>query len=196
MPGAVSSRPSRTTRWAARSRVVQSPHNVGCSGPTSRMVVTSKARSRWATLMESFLSSCAPSKDLDATGADEHAMPGAVVGETCAVLAGHDRPALRGVGAVVEGLDRDVAAIAADPLDLAGRGQPNPVGRKAVDFRCIRERGLAVDFRGVDLAAGLARLRLDEHVTVLRRQRVAGTRTGGGDVLAPKNGYVFIETKS
>src|SRR5882757_6253863 len=105
-------------------------------------------------------------------------MPGAGVGETRAVLAGHDRPALRGVGAVVEGLDRDVAEVAADPLDLAVRGQPDSVGRKAVDFRRIRERRLAVGFLGVDLAAGLARLRLDEHVTVLRRQRVAGTRTG------------------
>jgi hypothetical protein len=51
MPGAASSLRSRTTRCAARSRAVHPSHNVGESGPTSLIVATRAARSRWAAVM-------------------------------------------------------------------------------------------------------------------------------------------------
>ena len=49
MPGAASTRYSRITKCAARSRVVQPSQRVGASGPTLRMVATRAARSRCAT---------------------------------------------------------------------------------------------------------------------------------------------------
>lgn len=48
MPAARSGRPSRTMRWASSSALVQLPHSVGTSGPTSRRVSHRAPRSAWA----------------------------------------------------------------------------------------------------------------------------------------------------
>ena len=46
MPAAPTIEFSRTSRWATRSRAVQSPHRVGTSGPRARAVSQSACRSR------------------------------------------------------------------------------------------------------------------------------------------------------
>src|SRR6185503_9679438 len=65
---------------------------------------------------------------VDLLDTDEHAVAGALVGETGAVAGGVDGPACGAVGAVVDGLDGDVAEIADDPRDVAVGGQVHAVG--------------------------------------------------------------------
>ncbi len=48
-PGPLSGRRSRTTRWAARSRVVHPSHRVGAAGPSSSKRSQRVARSCWAS---------------------------------------------------------------------------------------------------------------------------------------------------
>src|SRR5689334_11598728 len=118
MPGAASRRRSRTTRWAARSRVVQPSQRVGASGPAARMDSTSAARSRRATLIKATLEGFHP------FDSDDHSVSTALIADAGAVLARVDGPAHRAVLAIVEGDHRNVTEVSDDPLDLAVRGEP------------------------------------------------------------------------
>src|SRR6516162_828964 len=120
------------------------------------------------------------SEGVDVLDADEHAMPGVLVGEPGAAFVGRDRPAVRIVGEVVDGHGRDVAEVAYYPLHRTARGDVHAVGAFAVLHRGIGELGFATHAVGVDLAARLTGFGFDEHATVLvgRKRDGAGRRIG------------------
>src|ERR1700735_4535490 len=108
------------------------------------------------------------SVELHFVEADEHAVRGAVVGEPGTRFAGNYRPPLRGIRAVVEGDYGRIAEIAYQPTTFAVRRYLDTVGGHAVEHRGVREGRFAAHRGDVELAAGVAGLRHDERVAVLR----------------------------
>src|SRR6185312_5150042 len=118
------------------------------------------------------------SEGVDLVDADEHAVLGLVVGEAGAIDVGDDRPALGGVGLVVDLDGRDGPQIAQHPLHLAAGGDADAVGVLTVLQRGVGEGRLAADGLLVDLAARHSGFGLDEDVAVL----IGWQRDGAGRV--------------
>src|ERR1700739_2521395 len=82
--------------------------------------------------------------------ADEHAVAGVVVAEAGAAFGGRDRPALRCIGAVIDGHRGEFAEFPHNPFHNPARGDVYAVGAFAVLHRGVGDLGFATDAVGVD----------------------------------------------